>query len=74
MKNHVASRLSAIQKTAIGGTLALASGIASAAIDPAVTTAFTDAKTDIGTLGGLVLVVCVAIFAYRKMSTTTKSS
>lgn len=40
-------------------------GLANAAVDAAVTTALTDAATDAATVGGAVLVVLVAVAAFR---------
>lgn len=54
------------KKFAVGSAFAL-SGIlpAMAAVDPAVTTALSDAKADGATIGGAVLVVIVAIAAFK---------
>lgn len=35
-----------------------------AAVDPAVTTAISDLKADIGTVGGAIILVAVAVMAY----------
>ncbi len=49
----------------ISGLSLVGVGSASAAIDAAVTTALTGAGTDAATVGGAVLVVIVAIFAFK---------
>jgi hypothetical protein len=43
------------------------SAVSFAAVDVGVTTALTDAKTDVATIGGLVLIVLVAAAAFKYM-------
>lgn len=48
-----------------------AAGLANAALDSAVSTALGTVATDVGTLGGLVLLVAIAIFGIRALRRTT---
>lgn len=51
----------------VAGTAVMAAGIlpAMAAVDTGVTTALGDAKTDVATIGGLVLTVIIAAAAFK---------
>ncbi len=50
---------------AVGALAVVASGSASAAVDPSVTTAISGAATDAGVVGAAVLVVFVGIAAIK---------
>lgn len=57
-------------KVAVGATALLVSATSSAAVDPAVTTAISDAQADIVTVGSAIIVMAAAAMGIRWVKAT----